>query len=139
MRINELKPTQPRKKKKRIGRGGKRGAYSGRGLKGQRARAGHRIRPAERDILLKFPKLRGIKNKPIKPKPVVLKINNLIKLFPTGIINKEGLLAKGLIKNRRRPVKIIGGGKIEKIIQIKGIVVSKNTKTQIEKAGGQVI
>jgi len=47
------------KSKKRVGRGGKKGTYSGRGMKGQKARAGHRIRPAIRDFMMKVPKLRG--------------------------------------------------------------------------------
>lgn len=59
MQIHELKPENKPKKKKRIGRGGKRGTYCGRGLKGQKSRAGRRIRPAVRDFVLKTPKLRG--------------------------------------------------------------------------------
>jgi len=59
MQIQELKPNCKNKKKKRIGRGGKRGTYCGRGLKGQKSRAGRRIRPAVRDFILRTPKLRG--------------------------------------------------------------------------------
>ena len=53
MLLRDLKPKTSKKSKKRIGRGGKRGTYSGRGIKGQKARAGHRIRPEIRDILKK--------------------------------------------------------------------------------------
>lgn len=60
MQLHQLKPLHPNKRPKpRVGRGGKRGTYSGRGQKGQRARAGHRIRPASRDLLQRLPKLRG--------------------------------------------------------------------------------
>jgi large subunit ribosomal protein L15 len=59
MLIHELQPEHKTRDKKRIGRGGKRGGYSGRGQKGQKSRAGRRIRPAERDIILRLPKLRG--------------------------------------------------------------------------------
>jgi large subunit ribosomal protein L15 len=59
MQLHELAPTHRSKDKKRIGRGGKRGTFCGRGSKGQKSRAGHRIRPAERDLILRLPKLRG--------------------------------------------------------------------------------
>jgi len=62
MQLHELKPTIQNKSKKRIGRGGKRGTYSGRGMKGQKSRAGRKIRPAIRDLMQRTPKLRGAKN-----------------------------------------------------------------------------
>ncbi|MBZ1348680.1 MAG: hypothetical protein KY053_00355 [Candidatus Liptonbacteria bacterium] len=61
MQLHELQPIYKNKPKKRIGRGGKKGNYCGRGLKGQKSRAGHRIRPAEREFVLRLPKLRGKK------------------------------------------------------------------------------
>ncbi len=62
MQLHQLKPTHPLSSSKRVGRGGKRGTFSGRGTKGQHARAGHRIRPAERDFIQRLPKLRGVGN-----------------------------------------------------------------------------
>ena len=59
MQTHQLKRNISNKKKRVVGRGGKRGKTSGRGTKGQKARAGHRIRPALRDIIKKIPKLRG--------------------------------------------------------------------------------
>ncbi|MFH1188555.1 MAG: hypothetical protein V1652_01780 [bacterium] len=64
MQLHELQSLHCNKKEKRVGRGGKRGTYSGRGVKGQSSRAGHRIRPAERDLIQSMPKLRGFANKP---------------------------------------------------------------------------
>jgi large subunit ribosomal protein L15 len=65
MQLHQIKPAHEanNKDKKRIGRGGKRGTYSGHGMKGQKSRAGHRIRPAERDLIQHLPKLRGSGNK----------------------------------------------------------------------------
>ena len=60
--LHEIQPTEPKKNKKRIGRGGKRGTYSGKGIKGQKSRAGAKIRPAIRDFMNQTPKLRGVKN-----------------------------------------------------------------------------
>lgn len=64
MQLHEVVPIHKNKSKKRIGRGGKRGTYSGRGMKGQKSRAGHKIRPAIRDLIQRTPKLRGAKNQP---------------------------------------------------------------------------
>jgi len=64
MQLHELQPTYPNKGRRRIGRGFTRGHKSGKGQKGQKSRAGHSIRPAERDLIQRMPKLRGFKNKP---------------------------------------------------------------------------
>jgi large subunit ribosomal protein L15 len=63
MQLHELKPRHKLKKKKRVGRGGKRGTYSGRGQKGQLARAGRKLKPIVREIIKRYPKLRGYKFK----------------------------------------------------------------------------
>lgn len=59
MQFHTLKPKTKRKKAKQVGRGGTRGKTSGRGTKGQNARAGHKKRPELRDFIKRFPKLRG--------------------------------------------------------------------------------
>jgi large subunit ribosomal protein L15 len=59
MQFHKLKRKTPNKKAKQVGRGGTRGKTSGRGTKGQNARAGHKKRPETRDIIKRFPKLRG--------------------------------------------------------------------------------
>jgi large subunit ribosomal protein L15 len=61
MQIHDIKPDNKIKSKKRIGRGGKKGTYSGKGVKGQKSRAGAKIRPEIRDFIKKIPKLRGYK------------------------------------------------------------------------------
>lgn len=63
MQLHTLKPLHSGRSKKRIGRGGKRGTYSGRGQKGQKSRAGRKIRPAMRDLIQRIPKLRGAGNR----------------------------------------------------------------------------
>ena|SRR3989344_3863951 len=59
MQFHSLKRKTPNKKSKAVGRGGKRGKTSGRGTKGQNARAGHKNRPELRDFIKRVPKLRG--------------------------------------------------------------------------------
>lgn len=136
MQLHQLQPTVKSRNKKRIGRGGKRGTYSGRGQKGQRARAGHRIRPAERDLIQRLPKLRGFKNKPLKPKPKVVNFSDLEKKIEGSIINRETLLKAGLIRESDKRVKILGPrtGKITKKFQIEGIEISNQLKEKLESS-----
>lgn len=139
MQLHNLKSTNKRKHRRRIGRGGKRGTYSGRGQKGQGARAGHKIRPTvERELISRFPKLRGIKNKPKKEAPLVLNIDMLSRLAKDGLINRAILVEKGVIKKTHSPVKILGRGEAKSAFIIQGIPVSRSVNKKIEEAGGKV-
>ena len=73
MQLHQLS-SQNQKRAKRVGRGGKRGTYSGKGVKGQKARAGRKLRPEWRDALKRIPKRRGYKFKSIKSRPAVLNL-----------------------------------------------------------------
>lgn len=139
MQLHELRPTTKSKNKKRIGRGGKRGAYSGKGIKGQRSRSGHRIRPAERDLIQRLPKLRGLKNKSLKPKAAVIKLSDLENKIKGSIVNRKTLIESGLIRNSVKEIKIVGDGKIKKALTIEGIKVSKSAENKIKNAGGKII
>ena len=68
MQLHEIKPKHKLKKSKRVGRGGKRGTYCGKGIKGQKSRAGAKIRPELRDLVKKIPKVRGYKFNPKEKK-----------------------------------------------------------------------
>ncbi len=59
MQFHTLKRKTKNKKSRQVGRGGTRGKTSGRGTKGQNARAGRKKRPELRDFIKRFPKLRG--------------------------------------------------------------------------------
>ena len=65
MQLHQL-DIDKKKAKKRIGRGGKRGTFSGKGIKGQKSRAGRKIRPSTRDSVQSLPKLRGSKDRDAK-------------------------------------------------------------------------
>jgi len=139
MQLHDIISSARRKQEKRIGRGGKRGTYSGKGQKGQRARAGHRIRPAERDTLAKFPKLRGVKNASRAIRNRVVNVGDLERYFaPRTTITKEACVLQGMIRHRRDPVKILGDGAVNAAFTIVGIPVSPHAKAKIEKAGGTV-
>lgn len=134
------------KKKKRVGRGGKRGTTSGRGTKGQKSRSGHVIRPAERDLLLKFPKKRGFRNKAKSEKPLALNLDNLQSALAgraalgNVVVNRQLLKEAGLLGSRfRGQVKILGDGGIKFPVTIaKEVSVSKSASEKILSAGGKI-
>ncbi len=143
MQFHQIKSIHREKSKKRVGRGGKRGTYSGRGIKGQKARAGAKIRPAWRDLIKQIPKRRGVKFKPLKEKPRLLNLGILNKFFKDGeIVSINSLLEKKLIskiKGRAPEIKILGEGEINKKLTFKGLAMSKGARRKIEKAGGSII
>ena len=129
MQIHTLSYNFKSKKPKRVGRGGKRGTYSGRGTKGQKARAGHRIRPAMRDFLIRLPKLRGFHNRPLKEKMPVVSVGELEKKVKGTVVNEKTL----------GNYKILGDGTVTKAFTIEGLSISQSAKIKIEAAGGKVV
>ncbi len=139
MQIHELKSKTKRQKVRRVGRGGKRGTYSGRGIKGQKARSGKRLKLKRigSGLLRHLPKLGGFKS--IYLKPVVVNLFKLEENFSSGEkITPDSLAAKGIIKNRRSAVKILSKGEITKKFIIEKCSVSAKAKEKIEKAGGAI-
>ena len=146
MQLNDLQPRTKRKRSKRVGRGGRRGKTSGRGHKGQKARAGHRIRPAVRDIIKKLPKSRGRGkklNKSVTTKPVVINLSDLERTFSGGDeITKRILIEKKLVRARGKKspaVKILGQGTLTKKLIISGCFVSETARKQIVGVGGSIM
>lgn len=141
MQLHTLKRKNPNKKARQVGRGGTRGKTSGRGGKGQTARAGNKRRPQMRDIIKKIPKLRGYRFNSFKLKPSIVNLSDL-NIFEAGAnVNTESLLAKGLIKKVGGvlpKVKILGNGKIDKKLSIIGCQVSDNARLKIEEIGGSI-
>lgn len=140
MQIHQLKPRTNLKRERRVGRGGKRGTTSGRGTKGQKARAGAKVRPALRDVIKKLPKRRGYRFRPRRIRePVVLNLDAIAKRFSNGeMITPAALLARGLvskIRGRIPPVKILGRGDIGlKNLVFKDITLSKSAAAKTKRA-----
>lgn len=144
MQLHELKPRTKRMKSAQVGRGGKRGKTSGRGTKGQKARAGHKIRPEIRDMIKRLPKLRGrgkstFKSFTAKPLAVNLAALSVFnagdKVTPTTLVEK-GVTAS--YKGRIPAVKILGTGEISTNLVFVDCTVSASAKEKIEKAGGSI-
>ncbi len=143
MKIHALPSSH--KKTQRIGRSGKRGSYSGRGVKGQRSRSGHRIRPAERDLIMRIPKRRGFRNKTKTDTTVVFNLGRLSAILTAQgakgaiAIDHAFLKAAGLLgKDFKGYVKVLGTGEIAFPITVTGIEVSTSAKAKIKNAGGSV-
>lgn len=148
MQLHELKPTTPKKTGKRIGRGGKRGKTSGRGHKGQKARAGNSTRPEMREIIKKLPKLRGHGVNRARTvhsgrvRPVVVNVATLEATFSAGAtVNPRALVVAKVISTLRKKaptVKILGNGELKKKLVVEDCQVSQSAKEKIEAAGGSV-
>jgi large subunit ribosomal protein L15 len=151
--LSELKRTSKRAYR-RVGRGqsSTRGKQSGRGGKGQTARAGNKRRPELRDIIKKIPKRRGYgKNRGrtvdgTKPDAIAVSLDRLEMLFENGAeVSRTALVGKGLLSARsREPLKIVGSSAtrnekgLSKKLSIVGIVCSAPARAAIEKAGGSI-
>ncbi len=138
MQIHQIKSSD-RIKKKRIGRGGKRGTYSGRGMKGQNSRSGHKKAPVVREVLKKYHKLRGYRFNSFSPINQVINLTIIEKKFENNeIVSPKTLLLKKIVK-RNQPIKILGDGLLKKSIIVKGCLVSCSAIKKIESVGGKII
>lgn len=141
MELFNLRPIHKKKPRKRVGRGGKRGTYSGRGLKGQKARAGRRPRigfaGGDTPLVKRLPKKRGFRG--LHPKPEIINLADLDKKFKPGDkITPQTLKEVGLVVKIKNGVKILGEGKLTKKLEFNGVLLSKTAKEAIEKVGGKI-
>ena len=147
--LSNLQPAQPREDRKRVGRGmgsGK-GRYSGRGIKGQKSRAGsHMMRAGfeggQMPLTMRIPKLRGSTSKdamPVGPFRTYTQPVNLrdLERFAAGEeVTPESLKAKGLIRTVRKDVKLLGVGDLTKKLKITVHAASATAREKVEAAGG---
>lgn len=149
MQLHELVPATPRKSAKRIGLGGKRGKTSGRGGKGQTARAGNSMRPEMRDFIKKLPKLRGhgknraqtVNNEKVPVMPINLSV--IEANFEVGAtVSPRSLVNAGVVSTMRKRVpvvKILGTGTLTKKVTIEGCSISASAEAKVVAAGGKVV
>jgi len=142
MQIHQVQPKTKNRKGRRIGRGGKKGTYSGRGMKGQKSRAGTHFQPRIRELIKKYPKLRGYRAGATPNDIIAVNLDVIEKHFgasekitPAALVEKR-IIAK--MKGRVPKVKVLGRGEISKKLSFEGCQVSQSAKEKIEKAGGTV-
>lgn len=161
MQLHQLGPVHYRKSRKRVGRGGKKGTYSGQGVKGQKSRAGKKPRPGfaggDTPLSMRLPKKRGtvgrhkttkkrkgviLNRLKLQAKPATLNLEDLRRKFKSGeVVSPKSLLDKkliGRIKGRIPRVKILGKGKLTKKLIIKGCQVSRQARQKIDQTGKAV-
>jgi large subunit ribosomal protein L15 len=151
LNLSNLQPAQEREDRKRVGRGlgsGK-GRYAGRGIKGQKARAGsHKMRPGfeggQMPIYMRIGKLRGNTSQdampigPFRTYTVPVNVRDLDRFDAGAEVTPESLVEIGLIKNTKTDVKILGDGEIGKALTVRVHRVSASAREKIEAAGGTV-
>ncbi|OGM98407.1 MAG: hypothetical protein A2915_00355 [Candidatus Yanofskybacteria bacterium RIFCSPLOWO2_01_FULL_41_34] len=148
MNLSELKSNTKRKSAKRVGRGGKRGTFSGHGTKGQKGRAGASIkqgfRGGDNRLWQLFPKLRGATKKPgsnrlhVKHRYFQLR-HDKVKVLNLDFFNRfeDGQeITPELLA--RKEVKILGEGQLKKKLQFKGVEFSKSAKEKLLKSGSTI-
>jgi large subunit ribosomal protein L15 len=149
--LSNLKPVQKRRARKRVGRGlgsGK-GRYSGRGIKGQKARAGsHKMRPGfeggQMPVYMRLGKQRGPYSKdampvgPHRTSTIPVNLRDLDRVFDDGAdVTLEALVEKGLLRNTRTDVKVLGQGELKKKLTVTAHSFSASAREKIEAAGGK--
>jgi len=143
MQLHQLKPNHKAKKPKRIGRGGSHGTYSGKGIKGQKARSGRKLKPIIRDFLKRYPKLRGHRLQVLPNLIISVNLKNIEKSFKVGEkVTPKSLVKKGLVSfsgNQIPKIKILGNEELTKSLVFQGLFFSKASLEKIKKAKGKII
>jgi len=145
LRLEDLRPTPGSKReRKRVGRGdgSGHGTYCGRGGKGQTARAGYKMPPGfeggQTPLWKRVPK-RGFKN-PHRREFAYVNLDVLAEKYEDGArITPEDMIKKGIIKEIKDGVKVLGRGECRKRLIIEAHRFSKKALRKIEEAGGQAI
>lgn len=142
MKLQELSPAPgSTKESKRIGRGhgSGQGKTAGKGHKGQKARAGHGMRPGfeggQMPLQRRVPK-RGFVNK-FAEEYATVNVDALNKFENGAVVDAEALKTAGLVKKVNAGIKILGNGGVEKSLTVKAAAFSESAKAKIEAAGGK--
>jgi large subunit ribosomal protein L15 len=145
MQAHQLKPPRGAKHpRKRVGRGNAagQGTYSGRGLKGQKSRAGNKPRRffegGQTRLFKKLPFRRGFNN-PFRVEYQPVNLDDLQKLDEGAEVTPELLKEKGVLRSIRKPVKILASGELTKKLSVTAHRFSLAAKEKIEAAGGSVV
>jgi len=149
--LHDLRPNPgSTKNTKRLGRGkgSGQGKTAGKGHKGYNARSGGGVRPGyeggQTPLYMRLGKLRGPRMKksmpigPFRTYAVPVNVGRLALAFAAGDeVTPEALVAKGIVKNTRTPIKILGGGDLDKALNVRMAMYSRSAVDKIEAAGGK--
>jgi len=141
MKLHELKPAPgSRRPRKRVGRGiaAGQGKTAGRGTKGQKARAGGGVRPGfeggQNPLYRRLPK-RGFTN-PNRKEYAVINVKDLNRFDEGTVVMPELLKEKGIVKNLKDGLKVLGDGDLSVKLTVKAHKFSRTAEEKIAAAGG---
>ena len=143
MELKDLRPNEgSRKSRKRVGRGGGSGLgkTSGRGMNGQKSRAGGGkgcgFEGGQTPLYRRIAK-RGFSNAMFKTEYAVINLSDLNKFEEGTEVTPQLLKEMGILKKQLDGVKVLGQGKLEKKLVVKANKFSETAKKEIEKLGGK--
>jgi large subunit ribosomal protein L15 len=151
LNLSNLSPAQPREDRKRVGRGlgsGK-GRYSGRGIKGQKSRSGsHKMAAGfeggQTKLFMRIGKLRGNTSAdampigPFRTYTQPINVRDLDRFDAGAEVTPESLVEKGLLKNTKIDIKLLGNGELTKKLTVRVHAISASAREKVEAAGGTV-
>lgn len=135
-------PAGAKRSRKRIGRGDSsgQGGYAGKGLKGQKARAGGGVRPqfegGQIPLVRRLGRLRGFKNR-FRTEFQAINLQDLERRFEAGAtVDGAALFAAGLLEDEHEPFKVLGAGSLTHSLTVRAPRLSASAKEAITSAGG---
>ena len=145
MQQHEIQPTKggKHKQKRRVGRGDSSGygSYSGKGMKGQKARSGGGVRPGfeggQLALMKKLPMIRGFTNI-FRVSYSAVNLDKLAGFEPNTEVTPELLTQVGILRTLNSPVKILGRGELGIPLSVAAHKFSASARQKIEAAGGSV-
>lgn len=132
-----------RRASKRVGRGdgSGHGTYSGRGCKGQKSRAGYKMRPGfeggQLPLIKRLPRKRGFTNI-FRTEYAIVRVGALSAFKANSEVTPAKMLAASMVKSLKNPIKILADGDIDRALKVKAHKFSASAKAKIEAAGGTV-
>ena len=145
MQLHELKPAPgSRRARKRVGRGlgSGHGTTAGRGTKGQKARTGGGVSPyfegGQLPLVQRLPQKRGFTNRN-RVEYAEVNVGVLARFAPGTEVTPDLLYERRLVRDDRRPVKILGDGELAHPLTVRAHKFSASARVKIEAAGGQAV
>jgi len=136
-------PKNSKKQRRRVGRGDGSGfgSFSGRGMKGQNSRSGHKgsggFQGGQNSLLKSLPSIRGFTNI-FRREYSVVNLDQFAAFPADTVVNPKFMVDAGLVKNTIRPIKVLGRGNLDIPLSISAHGFSRAAQGKIEAAGGTV-
>ena len=139
MQLHDIKKNTGKTEARRVGRGGKRGKTSGRGHKGQKARSGGAkgagFEGGQMPLQRRIPK-RGFTNN-FGIEYAIVNLDTIEKLRAEGTVTPELLIDRGIVKDIKNGIKVLGNGTLQGPVTVRAAAFSASASAKIQAAGGK--